>query len=261
MASSPVVTQVSKADELRQFFQQFPEKKFKAGELVLELDAPLKHISYLNSGYVRQYAVSPEGDEFTHYIFKPGSFIPIYLALHRETNPFYFESITPVKLHRAPRQKLFDFLQAHPRILWHFTQRLTAGVNDLLFSLQSLVFGNSRQRLAAILYLMAQRFGQEVRSDGNQIQSAAKTKGSGKQEDQAQSHAQFCKHKDGDHLQLAPFAVTHQDLAFMTGLTRETVSIEMMKLKKEGLIYYRQQQICLLQPEKLKEISSLPFYR
>ena len=46
----------------------------------------------------------------------------------------------------------------------------------------------------------------------------------------------------------------------MTGLTRETISLEMMDLKKQGLIDYRRQQVKINDMEKLREISSLPFY-
>ncbi len=224
---------------LQLFLKEFSVKKFTKQQLVIDIDQDLNYVVCLRSGYVRQYSVSPEGDEFTHNIFRRGSIFPLNLAFHHQVNRYYFESLTSGKMVLVPTDKMIAFLKENPTVLFNLTQRLAAGLNQLLYRLDSLVFGSAQQKIAASVYLLAKRFGQNM--------SLVKL--------------EACPNTVSDEaLIITDISVTHQQLAYLTGLTRETVSVEMMNLKQMGLIDYRSQKICILNPEKLKELSSLPFY-
>jgi len=54
--------------------------------------------------------------------------------------------------------------------------------------------------------------------------------------------------------------LTHRQIAAMTGLTRETVSTEMIKLKRTDVIYYEVGRVSILKPEELKRLSSISHY-
>lgn len=228
------MAEIKEQAELRQFFTQFPQKKLQPQELLLPIDQVPQHIIYLEDGYVRQYAVSDEGDEFTFNYFKPNTFFPLNLILHHRSNPYYFTGASQGIYREAPREQVLDFLQSNPKILFHLLIRITSGINGMLLRLESLVFGDARAKVAAAVYLSYLRFGQK--SQGEEI----------------------CEQEQpGTVIKLE---LSHELIAYLTGLTRESVSSEMIKLKKEGLINYRRKKICVLQPQKLKEISSLPFY-
>ncbi len=225
--------------ELQDFLEGFPSKKFTKQELLLDIDQKLSHVLYLKKGYVRQYSVSADGDEFTHNIFRRKTIFPLNLALHHQENHYYFEGLSDGEIILVPLSDMLSFLKTHPDVLFDLTQRLAAGLNQLLYRLDSLVFGSAQQKIAAAVCLLAKRFGEKV----NKV----------KQED--------CPGFGSDKaLIITAFSVTHQHLAYLTGLTRETVSVEMMNLKQMGLIDYQSQKICILKPDELKEISSLPFY-
>jgi CRP-like cAMP-binding protein len=225
--------------KLNQFFLQYPAKSLDKGQSVLEVDSKLTHILFLTEGFVRQYAVSKEGQEFTLNIFEPFSFFPLNLAFHREVNPYYFEAFSPIKFNRAPIADVEKFIQENPDVLFDLIQRITSGLNGMLYRMESLMFGSAKEKVAAALFLCGARFGA------------------------AHAPIDQCPHDEVpvDQVKLVDFKLTHQQIAFMTGLTRETVSVEMGKLKKEGLVDYQQQRICLLKPQELKELSSLPFYQ
>lgn len=224
---------------LQAFLRGFSAKKFAKQELVIDIDQDLTHVVYLKQGYVRQYSVSADGNEFTHNIFRRGSIFPLNLALHHQVNHYYFESLSSGKMVLIPTGQMITFLKKHPAVLLDLTQRLAAGLNQLLYRLDSLVFGSAQQKIAASVYLLAKRFGQNM----NAVKLEA------------------CPDIVSDEaLIVTDISVTHQQLAYLTGLTRETVSVEMMNLKQMGLIDYRSQKICILDPQKLKELSSLPFY-
>lgn len=225
--------------ELQGFLKDFPSKKFTQQELLLDIDQKLSHVLYLKKGYVRQYSVSADGDEFTHNIFRRKTIFPLNLALHHQENHYYFEGLSDGEIILIPLSDMLTFLKSNPNVLFDLTQRLAAGLNQLLYRLDSLVFGLAQEKIAAAICLLAERFGEKV--------NKVKTK----------DCPGFGLKKA---LIITAFSVTHQQLAYLTGLTRETVSVEMMNLKQMGLIDYHSQKICILEPEKLKEISSLPFY-
>jgi len=210
---------------LEKLLRNSPKKQFAKGEFLLETDREVTSIFLINKGFVRHYTVSDQGVEFTHNILKPHSLFPFHLALNRLTNPHYFEALTAVEVKVASCDEVLVFLRDNPEILLALTKKLASGLNQLAFRLESLQFGTAQQKLAAVLYLLGKRFGQ-----GDEV------------------------------VTLNTFSLTHQLLASMTGLTRETISLEMMDLKKRELIDYRRQQVKINNMEELREMSSLPFY-
>ncbi len=226
----------SNSNNLQEFFLQFEEKSFQPEDQLLPLDESLNYVLYLKQGYVRQFAVSDQGEEFTLNFFKPGSFFPLNLILHDQPNPYYFVGHTAGVYTPVPKNKIIAELQANNQVMFDLLQRITSGINGMLVRFQSLVFGNARQKIAGALYLSYLRFGQLSKSEDN-----------------------LCN-KESEKQTVIDLNLTHEQLGFLTGLTRESVSQEMIKLKQEKLINYKRKKICVLDPEKLKQISSLPFY-
>jgi CRP-like cAMP-binding protein len=233
---------------LEQYLSKFPLKQLTKDQLLFEIDQKLDTLFYLMSGYVRQYSITPEGSELTLNIFKPGSIFPLHLALTHLANPYYFEAMQRVEFTVVPMTEMSQYLQQNPLLLFDLTTRLASGLNQLSFRFESMVTGTAQQKLVAALYLLAKRFGQLFSSlEAKQQQELSKKFGIARQ--------QF----GPEVMVITSLSITHQLLATLTALTRETVSVEMMSLKKLGLIEYQRQQICLFQPKKLRELSSLPF--
>lgn len=214
-----------KLAELEEFFGSYNFLELQKNQVVLRPDDSLENIFYIKSGYVRQYAVSSEGEEFTLNIFRPGSYFAIALSFDQEANNHYFETLTPVKMFKAPKKDVVVFLQKNPTVLYDLFTRITTGMNALTLRMESLVFGTARAKVAATLYLNARRFG---RNSKNAV--------------------------------TIDFPLTHLQIANMTGVTRETVSIEMMNLKKEKIITYQGQRVTVFDMKRLNKASSLSQY-
>lgn len=214
-----------KMPNLENFFSSFSSQNFKKDQIILRPDDSLDNIFYIKSGYVRQYAVSNDGDEFTLNIFRPGSYFAIALSFDQDINNHFFETITDVEVYKAPKKDVLSFIKKNPEILFNLFTRISSGMSALTLRMESLVFGTARARVAATLYLNAKRFGQKNSSDIT-----------------------------------IDFPLTHLQIANMTGVTRETVSIEMMNLKKEGIITYQGQKVTVFDMVKLNRASSLSQY-
>lgn len=192
------------AVQLKTFFSRFPEKNFKTSEVIIRPDDEVYFVYYIESGYVSQQVVSENGEDFIVNIYRPGSYFPMSLVLQGIANDCSYEALTKLTVRKAPVQEIFHFMQKNPAVMQELLVRLASGLNSMASKTEALVFGTASRKIAATLYFTAQRFGKQV----------GKTT-------------------------IIDFPLTHKRIAAMTGITRETASIEMMKLKKAGILSYK----------------------
>ena len=204
--------------KVHSFFSRYPAASYKKEAIILQPDDPTAHVYYVVSGFVRMYCQLPDGKELTLNIFKPESYFPMFLILGNSPNTYFYQAITPVQLKRVPSGEVVTFLRREPDVLFEFTTRISAGVNGLLSNIQYLLFGPAVSRVASVLLILARRFGEEKDSAVN--------------------------------IQLP---LTHQDIANLIGLTRETTSLEMEKLVKRKIISYNHKQITVHNAQTLAQ--------
>lgn len=201
------------------YFSQYKTTSFKKGEIILQPGDEAGNIYYVSDGYVRLYCVLEDGRELTLNIFKKGSYFPMYLALQDSPNLHYYQTITEATMHIVPKQKVMDFFQKNPEALFEFTVRIVVGLYGLLSNIQYLLFGSVHSRVLSALLFMAKRFGE----------------------------------KRGDNEIFITLPVTHQDMANLVGITRETTSLEMKKLADQKLISYKHKHIIILNRRLLEQ--------
>ncbi|MFZ5438059.1 MAG: Crp/Fnr family transcriptional regulator [Patescibacteria group bacterium] len=211
-----ILTRKAGENLLKSFFENYRTFTYKTGETIIQPGDKLTTIYYLESGYVSQQVISENGEDFILNIFKPGSYFPISLVLQGSENEYFYESLTEVRIKKAPIKEVLLFLKNNPQAMEELLLRLSAGLNMLANRTEALVFGDAGRKVAATLYFTAQRFG--------------KTK---------------------NKKTIINFPLTHKRIATMTGITRETVSIEMSKLKKSQIIDYQGKQVSVLDMKKL----------
>lgn len=218
--------------KLESFFAQFKSIHFKKKEIILHPEENPENIFYLKTGFVRMYSVSEKGKELTLNIFKPEAYFPMTWAIGQIPNNYFFETMTEADLCRVPKKELISFLKTEPVILYDLTRRILVGLSGILIRLEYLLFGDARSRVASSLLLSARRFGKELKNGEVEVE----------------------------------LPLTHQEIANLASLTRESTSLEMEALIKKGLIMIKKRKLIIKDLEKLKQESliyideeSLPF--
>lgn len=196
-------TDKTKTKKFEDFYSQFEERIYKKGEMLIRSDDNPQGIFCLTKGYVRQYAISKAGIELTLHILKPISYFPMVWAINRTPNVYNFEALTNIEVGRAPRDDVVNFIKDKPKIIFELMSELLEDYSESLTRVEHLVFSDAYRRVISVLLYIAKHFG----IDDN-IQT-------------------FVEHR-----------FTHQDIATLVGVARETASIEMLKLEKRGLIEY-----------------------
>ena len=212
---------VSASKKVSKFFNKYKIISYGRGEAIIRASDNPQGISFLVKGYVRHYSINRDGQEFTLNIFKPGSYFPVAWAIAQESNHYFYEAMTFVEIRRAPKKDVLLFFKQNPSVIYELTKRLLSGLSGLLVRMEYLLQGNAKQKVCATLYILSKRFGE----------------------------------KNGGKKIVIRLPITHQGIASLAGLSRETTSLEMKKLERDGIIIKENRYIVVNEPGKLKPKS------
>lgn len=186
--------------KLHEFFEPYHLQSIGAGQRILSPGDSTENVIYLVSGSVKQYDISDKGIEVVVNVFKENAFFPLYLKLLNVSNQYFFDSLTDVKYKLAPATKVLDFLKTNNDVTLDLLARVYSGAIGQQRRMVHLMGGTARSRLIFELVTAVKRFG-EFSSDGS-----------------------------------VTLAMHEEDIAKLSGLSRETVSRELKKLKDENLV-------------------------
>lgn len=210
--------------QLEEFFSHYTSVKYDKGERILrEYDSP-SGVFYIKSGVVRIYLISEEGNELTALLHSPESVLPLRWALTGIANIYNYQAMNDVELYRAPREGFQEFLKNHPEANIQIMNQLVNDGSALVYRMQHIVFGNAHSKVASVVLTAAKRFSTDNAALGGK---------------------------------LVQVPLTHQQIADSAGITRETASLEMKKLKEEGLISYKGRTLVIHDIEALSKASFL----
>lgn len=188
------------ADKIHDHFSQFPHRIYPKGQIIIFANENPEHIFYLTKGKVRKYDVSYRGDELIVNVFKPGSFFPMSWTLTHNENKFFYKTEEESEFYLVPADKALEFLETNPDVMLDLLNRLYRGMEGVLGRLVHLMAGSAKNRLAYELLVECRRFGEKDTQGAYTIK------------------------------------ISETDLAARSGLTRETVSREVQKLKDKKLL-------------------------
>jgi len=189
--------------KINEFFSKYRLRQYAKGQVLILGGEVTSMVYQLVSGQVKVYDVTYRGEEVVLNVFRPPAFFPMSMAINKEQpNPYVFEAETDIEIRQAPADEVVAFIKANPDVMFDLLSRLYKGLDGLMGRMSQLMSGSAKSRLMYELLIAARRFGKQ-QDDGCRI------------------------------------ALSERDLGARAGLSRETVSREMHKLKADGLIEVR----------------------
>ncbi|MDQ3098144.1 MAG: Crp/Fnr family transcriptional regulator [bacterium] len=204
------------------FFSQFTTVDFEKSEIIIRPNKDIHHIFLLKKGLVRMYSITEDGIEATIHIFRPNSFFPMMLRLSNIPNKYYFEAMNEVEAVKAPEQQVIAYVKNDPELLYDLTTRFAAALNGLMLRIEQLVSQSAYAKIISLLLYFSQISGENRK---NKI--------------------------------IIDLKYSHDDIGAWVGVARETVSRQMEKLEKKGLISQENHFIVIEDMEKLKQELTL----
>lgn len=177
------------------------------------------------SGYFRVYATNfRRREEFTHILYGPGEIFPMGWLTKQKASLAYYVSLTPAEIYRlSPEQFKKDMLRNN-QLAYAMLQQTLEQYRIFTMRVNNLEYKYARERLAYRLLFLANRFGQPT----------------------------------PEGVVIAP-PLTHQLLASSLNLSRESVSREIEKFARKGLVAYTpDRQIILKDMAELSQQEQVP---
>lgn len=203
--------------KIEEFFAKYRLRYFDRGQILMRAGDEPPGIFYLIGGQVRQYDITEKGEEVVVDVLKPPAFFPMTWAINKTPNQYFFETFERTELRTAPVSDVIAFLKANQDVVYHLLSSLYSDMDGTQRRMAHMMGGSGHSRVLFELVLECKRFG-KAQIDGSCVLSM---------------------HED--------------ELARRAGLSRETISHELIKLENMKIIDVTHREIIIKNMKQLEE--------
>lgn len=201
-------------------------RSFSAGSTILYQGEVPRSACIIVNGIVRVFSISSHGDEQIVTYHVEGEFFPSSWIFDKAPSTlFFYEAVTDCEVAFVSKGDLVNFMLAKPSRLYALLNYFTTNYSASLIHVNALEQPKAREKLLYTIYYLCERYGEKQRSKVH-----------------------------------IPLTLTHQNLASLVGLTRETTATEMNKLKKQKVLKYDNQRY-VVDIEKLLDLIGEDSFR
>lgn len=194
--------------QLNSLFNTYSLRKFKKGQTLLFQGEVPRYAYVVKSGTVKTYNISPLGEEQLISLSSEYDILPEAWFLGEASVAYYFyEAFTDCTVYAIPRDELVKKVNENPELANRLLQRFMRLYVGASVHINALEQPRSRDKLVHLLHYLMMRFGEDSGKDKSIIN----------------------------------LRLTHQTLANMLGVTRETIATEIARLRREKVVDYKQQ--------------------
>lgn len=191
---------------LHAYLERHPTRTFSKGEIIVFQGEAPRSAYVVKTGTVKAYNLSVNGDEKPVAFYAGDNAFPAsWIYGKSASSVYYYEAFTAeVEVYVIDRDEFVQYIRKRPELLYQELERLLSDQLGGSLRLNALQHSRASDKLVYTLHYLALTHGHSI---------------------------------DGDTVEI-DLALTHQDFANLTGLTRETAATELNKLKKKGVINY-----------------------
>lgn len=194
-------------------------RAFPRNALVYAPTEPGLSVLVVAEGRVKIKDVTPDGKETILAFLEPGEIFGELAVMDGRPRQEYAEAIVDSRILVLPRDELLWLLSARPDVAFSFTKLIGLRRQRVEGRLRNLLFLSSRDRMIHMLLELQETHGDRA---GN-----------------------------GCRIRLP---LSHQDLAGLIGVTRETATVVLGRLRAERLIRVERRRITILDSPRLKAL-------
>ncbi len=204
-------------DELGQISSKVVLKKFKKNEVILHEEDTGGFMYIILAGKVKVIQVTEEGRETILAFHKTGDFFGEMSLIDGKTVPASVVAIESSKVAIVSRKDFYSLLFVQEKFIVQLLRILCSRLREAYERIQILSFNNAAQRMKMLFIMLAEMYGRQEPEKGIRLD----------------------------------IRLTHQNMADMTGIARETVTRVINKAQKEKDIRF-EGKVIYLNPEYLK---------
>lgn len=189
-------------------------KNFAANEVMLHEEQSNEFMYIILDGAAKVIQTTDEGKEIIVTVHQSGDFFGELSLIDGKTMPAAVRAMRNSSLVIISKKDFFDLLHDQQKVLDNFLHILCGRIRESMKKMAILNFNNASQRIKMLFLLLTESHGEKT--------------------------------PDGTILKIK---LTHQDIASMTALTRETVTRVLDRWQRGGEIRILKNKFILLKPE------------
>jgi len=188
-------------DELHQIKDKLSLKRYKKHEVILFEEDTTEYMYIILNGKTKVIQTTEDGKEILLAMHLSGEFFGEMSLLDGKTSPATVVAMEDSSVAIISRQEFYSLIRAQKRILDNLLLILCSRLRDSWEKIQLLNLKNASQRIKILFLMLSDKYGEKT--------------------------------AEGVTLNIR---LTHQEIAEMTGMTRETVTRMIDKWQKDGEI-------------------------
>ena len=188
-----------------EYVKQFPLRSFQRGELLLQKGEPITSLFALRTGFVKVTSITNDGIERLVWIAGRYDVAPTeQLFTLRGTARFFYTGLTDGDYYELDKRSFLETAKDRPELMAEIAHSMSLHYDDFLYRVDAIDATTIKERVLRTLLYLSERLSAD----------------------------------DTVNLYEYGLQLTHHDLASMIGSTRETTSLVLNELRKEGLVDY-----------------------
>ena len=191
-------------------------RAFRRNELIYAPSEPGQTVLVVAEGRVKIKDVTPDGKETILAFLDEGEIFGELALVDGRARQEYAEAVVDTRLLALPRDELLWLMDARPDVAFSVTRLIGLRRRRVENRLRNLLFLPSRDRMVHMLLELQETHGERL----------------------------------GERCRIR-LPLSHQDLAGLIGVTRETVTLVLGRLQAAGLIKAERRRITILDPARL----------
>lgn len=181
-------------------------KKYPKNQIIFYQGDPVSNVCLITNGYLKAYTILDSGDTRTLFLLGPGDIFPIAFSTTLDWDSYniryFYQSITDVEIEMIDKDAFKSKVNSDPSMMNVYLSYMAATNEAIIHQLEMMKTKGAINKVAFLLPYLVKKIGKQIEKDTYQLN----------------------------------IKLSHQEIADLTGLTRETTTQQVKKLEKEGVI-------------------------
>lgn len=198
---------------LQKFLETHTIKSYQRGDVIVQQDMEPTCAYAIKKGIIKTYNLTAKGEEKPVGFGTKKELFPlswIFDKIHKAQ--YFYEALSDCELYAVPKTQLVEFIKNNPRAMFQLLDRCVWEAMTNEMRINALGQSKASDKVLHIIHYLSLCFGRDLQTNIVEI----------------------------------PLPLTQQDIANFTGLTRETISVELKKLATQKIMFSRNRSYVVL---------------
>jgi CRP-like cAMP-binding protein len=194
---------------VEKLFEAARAKHYPKNQLIHYAGDPLSHIYLIQKGYVKAYTILDSGDTRTILILGPGDIFPLAFSSNMDWENYqiryFYQTLCESDVLTLPAADLKQLVETSQDAMITYMNYIAASNEAIMNQLEVMKNKKAIDKVGLLLPYLIAKAGKQVKADVYELQ----------------------------------IKLSHQEIADLSGVTRETTTTLIKELEKEGIINQR----------------------